>query len=976
MNEVEKAKAKILNTIFFNQVDVEEKIADRKNFASYLENRLETQIELYDKLIKPILEQIGDSFIHGGLSFYDHYHDEWVSDYVLELGPKKAEYPKGTKKMMEFYKDYYSCFIPMTDIIVQHRGIHDGSCILHINGNEKKISYKKYNLEHPGFDEEDRKTLAKYLCPCTTHSLAEEEHVGCSCCTRSDRSKDFCDSLSKYEITLETKKIKYLTGNLSIEEEENKKRLCNLFRFFAYQEKEKSLEYLYCFIPTSTVPAGIIFLNLKKTLSVEFIDFFQTLSNQLFLQLSLGMSIARAKHDSQKHSTLIAIISILVDSFAHNIAAHSLSAIVWILKQREKNESDTPMKGNASFSKYLCNKAAFWSGITKDFECGGEIRTWYDVIKDFADNPLFLGTIAHSEGIHKIRIKVGCGEGSKQKTEEFAVAEFDVTKQGSNTSTKLCKGCKETSWKNLDKDEWRLFLPNGIVGLHALYTIFENTIRNIKHADPNELEKAKTGGIEFNIFIESIDNKHFNTTIWLGNKSKIKEEEKDKNGQTIKNEQGQVLYGCVDEKINELLKKDIISENGTPRMGGNSQDKICASMLYNNVFSEVDTKQIAPNRYPWLHASRNAENEEELGVIKRSFYVWKGAVAVKIMQDTNSNPINETSSANSSNGEKEIIKIKVGDLKYENPARFKFVIVPKSEENSESESVEKEKLAEIGIVRIMEESECSGDDLDSLYKAWNEKWIKCDRSSPTVLGKTDLLFWAVCYCCNDKRWKCYDFTKEEIYALKDKEMNSLPSFMNNSYDTIFFKHRTDSVVGDLSFANHRDFIVQFIRKEGFLIKEDMKDKFIETLLTNIEVYDNRIFDRVNSREKKDILSKKLFLHIYNEEIEKTDFSKKAKESKANFIIIHLSYIEKLGFAEEKISEFIDKHFKHFLDDNSKLVITTGRGRGEWHNCLEKKYKPHVLFKPIDSLLEAVEDGLIDRDDFQVKYNLVKVLFGS
>jgi hypothetical protein len=79
-----------------------------------------------------------------------------------------------------------------------------------------------------------------------------------------------------------------------------------------------------------------------------------------------------------------------------------------------------------------------------------------------------------------------------------------------------------------------------------------------------------------------------------------------------------------------------------------------------------------------------------------------------------------------------------------------------------------------------------------------------------------------------------------------------------------------------------------------------------------------------------------------------------------------------------VDDFVDNYFKDFLSINSKLIITTGRGRGLWWDSLKKKEKLciNILFKPIDSLLAAVQDGLIYKDDYLIKYNLMKVIFGS
>ena len=66
-----------------------------------------------------------------------------------------------------------------------------------------------------------------------------------------------------------------------------------------------------------------------------------------------------------------------------------------------------------------------------------------------------------------------------------------------------------------------------------------------------------------------------------------------------------------------------------------------------------------------------------------------------------------------------------------------------------------------------------------------------------------------------------------------------------------------------------------------------------------------------------------------------------------------------------------------LSDNCLLVITTGRGRTEWWLKLQKSdYAAYATFRPVESLIEAVEKAVMKQDDIELKYNLIKVLFGS
>ena len=59
-----------------------------------------------------------------------------------------------------------------------------------------------------------------------------------------------------------------------------------------------------------------------------------------------------------------------------------------------------------------------------------------------------------------------------------------------------------------------------------------------------------------------------------------------------------------------------------------------------------------------------------------------------------------------------------------------------------------------------------------------------------------------------------------------------------------------------------------------------------------------------------------------------------------------------------------------------FIITTGRGRDLWRVVLNDQQKKFTTFKPIESILSAVEEGVSNNDHFDIKYNLVKLIFGS
>ena len=95
--------------------------------------------------------------------------------------------------------------------------------------------------------------------------------------------------------------------------------------------------------------------------------------------------------------------------------------------------------------------------------------------------------------------------------------------------------------------------------------------------------------------------------------------------------------------------------------------------------------------------------------------------------------------------------------------------------------------------------------------------------------------------------------------------------------------------------------------------------------------------------------------------------------------MHLSYIESLGYKEmgNSMNNFINNELKDLIDnDNFILIITSGRGRDSWKEGLNKYYLKKTIFKPVESFIHAIESGISYNDNFDVKYNIIKVIFGS
>ncbi|MEL6650228.1 MAG: hypothetical protein AAFQ87_05405, partial [Bacteroidota bacterium] len=111
------------------------------------------------------------------------------------------------------------------------------------------------------------------------------------------------------------------------------------------------------------------------------------------------------------------------------------------------------------------------------------------------------------------------------------------------------------------------------------------------------------------------------------------------------------------------------------------------------------------------------------------------------------------------------------------------------------------------------------------------------------------------------------------------------------------------------------------------------------------------------------------------------------QKRGHFIVMHLSFLETLKkpdgkrYRESEVQEFFQAEIKGWYEENVEadfpdniiLVIVSGRGRGDWFMATKN---PQITFRPIEVILDAIEDGLSLKDDFQVKFNLCNVFFGS
>nr|MBP7435852.1 hypothetical protein [Bacteroidales bacterium] len=474
---------------------------------------------------------------------------------------------------------------------------------------------------------------------------------------------DFVDkNVSTGKLNKITQDIAKILNNLVDIYEENEKKVAFTYLIhYMFLTKNRQLSFVFSSVSQGKGLGGVFVHSQKDMTESEYIV---SITNTLALRLASN-SLLKLLH---KQTLKTALISILVDSYAHNISAHSLSALKWwfelrhkiadkrffvkesqglelssfqpekLVIQREKiqntaeiyyaalgltdsiynsqfcslfdilnfninqgeinklllyeesNQNYNSMvtkksrecigkvsteeitdngigkNGNINidcfnprfpvsldyalfpFFRFLRDKGAFWSGVTRDNAYGGESKTWYQVLwEDFANNPLYLGTIAKSEGISKVNINLAIKKDESWTYGRFVTIDLSLLDYEERIATNprlkieyqkqdfvvlqdhlkimdISTDIKDKERSNIDSEtllkldaklesiflsvknkeytkyalirlgkcfarfreimsseEYTIFLPGGVVGEHALFTIFENSLRNIKH---------------------------------------------------------------------------------------------------------------------------------------------------------------------------------------------------------------------------------------------------------------------------------------------------------------------------------------------------------------------------------------------------------------------------------------------------------------------------------------------------------------
>jgi hypothetical protein len=320
---------------------------------------------------------------------------------------------------------------------------------------------------------------------------------------------------------------------------------------------------------------------------------------------------------------------------------------------------------------------------------------------------------------------------------------------------------------------------------------------------------------------------------------------------------------------------------------------------------------------------------------------------------------------------------------WENLSRFSFIHVDQAIPFEQAFDALREK----GIIRILKQPAQS---IEQAYHLWLKDWLNIDQHKPIQIY--------------------FEEGNEESAAiLGDISWDGIqaiwggPELSNAATRTIYLMHQNGNGKGNplaIKYRNHGVLIQHYCQNNSvkdwpnYTMPAYLALELIETLYTQVCIWDSRIHKWFGSMtaEKMDILG----CHAYEEDL---DIWNSVRDRTINglfdfnFLVMHLSFIEKFTdasgrkYTEENINEFIDNEILmgRPRPHNFLLVITSGRGRNLWNETLNKvsndqlnpiHYNSFVTFRSVEALLEAAEKSLIKMDDFDLKYSLLKILFGS
>lgn len=241
---------------------------------------------------------------------------------------------------------------------------------------------------------------------------------------------------------------------------------------------------------------------------------------------------------TQLHARRSAVAAIMARNMSHNIGSHVLSNLATEIRGWGGQNLQKKQASLSDFQSYLQTRMDFLARVSTRWPCTTvPFDFWSGVLNPFITQEILLDYIGTSEGLTKDKIKIHFTSNNKGKSEFVSI-------------------------------------PESIVGIHAVYTILENFIRNsAKHG----YSKKNRSNLEISITLDDYNDNSWKVEIWDNVSDGAEEGSIDK------------LVQKIEEKI---IKGKLIDENGevNEEDRGIKEMKIAAAFLNRMEPEAVDSK--------------------------------------------------------------------------------------------------------------------------------------------------------------------------------------------------------------------------------------------------------------------------------------------------------------------------------------------------------------------------------------------------
>jgi hypothetical protein len=827
-------------------------------------------------------------------------------------------------------------------------------------------------------------------------------------------------------------------------------RLKKIIKGYCPNKEEMDSIFYDVYPPGKNRKTCVVFLGKRNKRQYSSIIYLTTLTLADFIEV--GWNSVLINEEKKSLYTKYGAVAIIMDTFSHNIAAHCLNELgLYFNKKRkrisalknseqtiqpdetvdklsdkwdlltddfelEKIKNSTPENAYEkisslydymvnknhlieNFLKFMRSKSAFWSGAIGEQPPTAAIMDINELLIQFVDNSLFLGSIAASEGIFGVKffldnnlVAISHLEGgtfryhydSRIGDEKF---ENDI-KERKIQWEKAALGQKPGKFFK-DNINRQFFFPNGVIGIQALYTIWENILRNVKHT-------TFDGGIQGrNANIDNVEEKNENnsdSSKLLPLKVEIKDEENQDGeesskylitsyidvepGNSFKDKAGEENESVNKNSVNDILfsiKKGIVDKQGKPFMGGTTQMVLCAGFLQG--LSPTETHEKITGRKDSYKKLIDVVQDEGAGLLKYTVKVWKGEYYTKW----------------------QVVKGKIKDPLKEKIYRFRLIVMENPGEEKDMEDMIRPPIRKLLVedLKALEEKYQIKDNksrqnqpdkkvvFEELYQRWLDKWI---FEEEIFVSCSVIMKWSRKRGINEEKTEDPEWWQNK---LDSEDKIKLFAFFHPTGPEYQKQEDIDIEERHIGFRNHGTFVHLTKKEGGTLLSKNLPELF-EVLATRIVIIDDTIYKRFKNLhpKQKDILSRVLNLKIHPEIKERAKLSNIIlnDNQEKHFLVIHLSNVETVKEYNREVYKTDLQNFVREVIGEGKgkkgmyrfLVFTSGRNREIDKKNFDDYQKTHSLFIHREEFMQVIEwaEETPIEAAFRIKYGFVKKLIGT